>query len=122
MSKPQPLAIEQTQELLADDEALVAVDLDKSSYIWVVTKDRVEWKELPVSAEEVSKEVETLRAGLNPKSPRPFDRNLAYWLYQQVLGPIEKIISQKRRLSFVFDGALTGLPPQVLITSDPGDR
>jgi CHAT domain-containing protein len=63
----------------------------------------------------VSKEVETLRAGLNPKSPT-FDRNLACQLYQQVLGPIEKIISQKRRLSFVFDGALTSLPPQVLIT------
>jgi CHAT domain-containing protein len=63
----------------------------------------------------VSKEVETLRAGLNPKSPT-FDCNLACQLYQQVLGPIEKIISQKRRLSFVFDGALTSLPPQVLIT------
>ena len=122
LSKPQPLTIEQTQELLADDEALVTVDLDKSSYIWVVTKDRAEWKRLSVSAEDVSKEVETLRAGLNPNSPRPFDRNLAYQLYQQVLGPIEEIISQKRRLSFVFDGALTSLPPQVLITSDPGDK
>ena len=71
LSKPQPLTIEQTQELLANDEALVAVDLDKSSYIWVVTKDRAEWKELSVSAEDVSKEVETLRAGLNPNSPTP---------------------------------------------------
>jgi hypothetical protein len=39
--------------------------------LWVVTKDRAEWKELSVSAEDVSKEVETLRAGLNPDSPRP---------------------------------------------------
>ena len=122
LSKPQPLTIERTQKLLADDEALVTVDLDKSSYIWVITKDRAEWKELSVSAEAVSKEVETLRAGLNPDSPRAFDRNLAYQLYQQVLGPIEKIISQKRRLSFVVDGALTSLPPQVLITGDPGDK
>jgi tetratricopeptide (TPR) repeat protein len=112
LSKPQPLTI----------EALVTVDLDKSSYIWVVTKDRAEWRELSVSAEDVSKEVDTLRAGLNPNSPTPFDRNLAYQLYQQVLGPIEEIISQKRRLSFVVDGALTSLPPQVLITSNPGDK
>ena len=122
LSKPQPLTIEQTQALLADDEALVTVDLDKKSYVWVITKDRAEWKELSVSAEDVSKEVEILRTGLNPDSPKPFDRNLAYQLYRQVLGPIEEIISQKTRLSFVFDGALTSLPPQVLITSDPGGK
>ena len=104
LSRPQTLTMEQTQALLADDEALVAVDLDKNSYIWVITKDRAEWKKLTISAEDVSKEVQALRAGLNPNGPEPFDRNLAYNLYQQVLGPIEDIISQKSRLSFVFDG------------------
>ena len=122
LSKPQPLTIEETQALLADDEALVAIDLDKKSYVWVITKDRAEWKELSVSAEDVSKEVETLRTGLNPDSPKPFDRNLAYQLYRQVLGPIEEIISRKARLSFVLDGALTSLPPQVLITTDPAGK
>jgi len=66
----------------------------------------------------VSKEVETLRTGLNPDFPKPFDRNLAYQLYRQVLGSIEEIISREARLSFVLDGALTSLPPQVLITTD----
>ena len=70
----------------------------------------------------MSKEVETLRTGLNPDSPKPFDRNLAYQLYRDVLGPVEEIISQKTRLSFVLDGALTSLPPQVLITSDPDGK
>ena len=122
LSKPQPLTIEETQALLADDEALVTIDLDKKSYVWVITKDRAEWKELSVSAEDVSKEVETLRTGLNPDAPKPFDRNLAYQLYRQVLGPIEEIISRKARLSFVLDGALTSLPPQVLITTDPAGK
>ena len=54
LSKPQPLTIEQTQALLADDEALVAIDLDLKSYVWVITKDRAEWKVLSVSAEDVS--------------------------------------------------------------------
>jgi CHAT domain-containing protein len=122
LSKPLPLTIEQTQALLSDDEAIVVIDLDKSSYVWVITKDRAEWKYLLVSGEDVSKEVEILRAGLNPHAPEPFDRNLAYQLYRQVLGPVDEIISQKTRLSFVFNGALTSLPPQVLITSDPGDK
>ena len=55
LSKPQPLTIEQTQALLADDEALVTIDLDKKSYVWVITKDRAEWKELAINAEDVSK-------------------------------------------------------------------
>ena len=119
LSKPQPLTIEQTQALLADDEALVTVDLDRKTYVWVITKDRADWKELSISAEDVSKSVGILRTALNPDAPKPFDRNLAYQLYRQVLGPIEEITSQKTRLSFVLDGALTSLPPQVLITSDP---
>ena len=122
LSKPQPLTIEETQALLADDEAVVTIDLDQKSYVWVITKDRAEWKELSVSADDVSKEVGTLRIGLNPDAPKPFDRKLAYQLYQQVLGPIEEIISQKTRLSFVLDGALTSLPPQVLITTDPDGK
>jgi hypothetical protein len=122
LSRSQPLTIEQTQALLADDEALVTIDLDKKSYVWVITKDGAEWKELTVSAEDVSKSVETLRTGLDPDLPKPVDRNLAYLLYRQALGPIEDTILQKRRLSFVFDGALTSLPPQVLITNDPGDK
>jgi tetratricopeptide (TPR) repeat protein len=122
LSKPQPLTIEQTQTLLADDEALVTIDLDKNSYVWVITKERAEWKELTVSAEDVSKSVETLRSGLNPDAQKPLDRNLAYQLYHQVLGPIEDIMSQKKRLSFVLDRALTSLPPQVMIISDPNGK
>jgi CHAT domain-containing protein len=121
LSKPKPLSIVETQPLLADDEALVTVDLDKKSYVWIITKDRAEWKELLVTAEDISKEVGTLRTGLNPDAPKPFDLKIAYQLYQQVIGPIEGIISQKTRLSFVLDGALTS-PPQVLITTDPNGK
>jgi len=117
LSKPQPLTIEQTQALLADDEALVAIDLDLNSYVWVITKDRAEWKSLSVSALDVSKEIETLRAGLDANASKPFDPDLAHQLYRESLGPIEGIVTPKKRLSFVLDGALTSLPPRVLITS-----
>jgi CHAT domain-containing protein/Tfp pilus assembly protein PilF len=123
LSKPQPLTVEQTQTMLADDEALVAIDLDlKKGYVWVITKDQAEWKDLSISAQDVSKEIEALRSGLDPNARKPFDPALAYQLYRQLLEPIEMIITQKKRLSFVFDGALTSLPPHVLITSDPGNK
>ena len=119
LSKPEPLTRKEIQSLLDNDEALVVIDLDEFSYVWVVTKDRLDWKAIPIPAAQASKTIETLRAGLNPNSPEPFDRALAYQLYRQVLGPIEGIISQKARLSFVLGGALSSLPPQVLVMSDP---
>src|SRR6516225_139937 len=122
LSKPQPLSLQETQALLGDDEGLIIVDLEKESYAWIVTKNRAEWKQLSVSAEEVSKTFAILRLALDPESPKPFDLAAAHQLYQQVLGPIRELISEKTRLSFVLNGALTSLPPQVLITSDPGEK
>jgi CHAT domain-containing protein len=119
LSKPQPLSLNETQALLADEEALIALNLDKKSYVWVVTRHRAEWRELSTIADDVAKEVTILRAGLDPESVKPFDRDLAYQLYQQILEPIAEVIAKKTRLSFVLSGALTSLPPQVLITSDP---
>jgi CHAT domain-containing protein len=119
LSKPEPLTAKEIQSLLDNDEALVVIDLDEYSYVWVVTKDRADWKAILIPALQTSKTIETLRAALNPDSPKPFDRALAYQLYRQVLGPIEDIISQKARLSFVLGGALTSLPPQVLVMTDP---
>jgi hypothetical protein len=101
LSKPQPLTIEQTQALLADDEGLVTIDLDKKSYVWVITKDRAEWKELTINADDVSKLVETLRTGLDPDYPKPFDRSVAHQVYRQVLRPIEEIISTKTSTTFL---------------------
>ena len=97
----------------------------------MITGNRAEWKQLSVSADDVwkqlfaddvSKSVATLRAVLDPESPKPFDYTVAWQLYQQVLGPIEEIISTKTRLSFVLSGALTSLPPQVLVTDDPAGK
>jgi CHAT domain-containing protein len=72
--------------------------------------------------QDVAKDVTALRAALDPEALKPFDTNLAYHLYQQLLGPIEDVISDKTRLSFVLSGALTSLPPQVLISSDPASQ
>ena len=119
LSNPQPLSIQETQAMLADEEALITFDIDAKSYVWVVTKDRAEWKELSVSAADVALQVATLRVALELDLLKSFDPDLAYRLYQQVLGPIEDIILDKTRLSFVLSGALTSLPPQVLVASDP---
>jgi tetratricopeptide (TPR) repeat protein len=129
LSQPQPLSVTETQALLSDDEAFVVIDIDENaigediraatSYIWVMTRDRAEWKKLSANANDISKSVSTLRAALDPAPSKHFDVDLSYRLYKQILEPIEQVISGKTRLSFVLSGALTSLPPQVLVTADP---
>jgi CHAT domain-containing protein/tetratricopeptide (TPR) repeat protein len=122
LSKPQPLTTKEIKGLLADDEALVVIDLGNfKSYVWVVTSSAADWKELAVSADQVSKTVSGLRALLE-SAARPFDPKLSFALYRQVLEPVADIIRSKQRLSVVVNGALTSLPPQVLVTSDPAGK
>jgi CHAT domain-containing protein len=120
LSNPQPLTVKDIQALLADDEALIVIELDaKKSYVWAVTRSAANWKELAVSAAEVSKTVSVLRDLLNFHSVRPFDTQASFELYQKLLGPVEHVVRGKPRLSLVVNGALSSLPPQLLVTRDP---
>jgi CHAT domain-containing protein/tetratricopeptide (TPR) repeat protein len=125
LSKPQPLTLKDIQALLTDDEALVIIDLkpkDAKSYVWAITRSVADWKETAVTADQVSETVSRLRALLNADSREPFDPKLSFALYRQVFGPVESIIGPKARWSLVLNGALTSLPPQVLVTSDPAGQ
>ncbi len=120
LSRPEPLTVKDIQTLLFDDEALVVVDLeDKKSYVWVITRGAADWKELAVSATEVSQRVLALRGLLSFDSAKAFDTQASFQLYEKILGPIEDAFRGKPRLSLVLDGALTSLPPQLLVTRDP---
>ncbi len=72
LADPQPLTRAETQRLLREDEALVAILVgSERSFVWAVTKDRAEWAQLDIGAEALAREVTTLRLGLDP--PRPAD-------------------------------------------------
>ena len=123
LSNPQPLTVKDIQALLADDEALIVIDLDdKKSYVWAITRSAADWKELAVSAAEVSKRVSALRALLNFDNVKPFDTQASFELYQKLLGPVEDVVRGKPRLSLVVNGALSSLPPQLLVTRDPAGK
>ncbi|MGA8616809.1 MAG: CHAT domain-containing protein [Xanthobacteraceae bacterium] len=120
LSNPQPLTVKDIQPLLADDEALIVIHLDaKKSYVWAITPSATDWKELAVSGAEVSKRVSALLALLKSHGVTPFDAQASFELYQKLLGPVEDVMRGKARLSFMLDGALTSLPPQLLVTRDP---
>jgi CHAT domain-containing protein len=117
LSKPQPVSLEETQTLLADDEALLVFDLGPQSYAWIITAHDADWTEIKVSAKDLDTQVQALRALLTAR--QRFDPALAYKLYQETFGAFAAKIASKQRLSIVTNGALTSLPPQLLVTKDP---
>jgi CHAT domain-containing protein/Flp pilus assembly protein TadD len=123
LSKPQPLPVSDVSSLLSDDEALVLIDLGKgknqASYIWVVDRSGAVWNPINAKSEELDEQIAALRASLDPDSSKPFDAKLAYKLYKLIIGPVEDRIAKKPRLLMVMNGALTSIPPQVFVTSNP---
>jgi CHAT domain-containing protein len=120
---PLPLNAKDIQALLAGDEALVVIHLgEKNSYVWAITHDVADWSELTVTTDEVAKSVSTLRSVLTFHNARPFDSQASFVLYQKLLAPVEKLLRDKPRLSFVLNDALTSLPLQLLVTRDPASK
>jgi CHAT domain-containing protein len=119
LSNPKPLRLAEIQPLLADDEALVLV---AGGYVWAVTKSAADWRRDELGVDQLKQLVSALRGTLDFRSDRPFDPAASFALYRGVLGPVDHIIRTKPRLSLVFEGALTSLPPQLLVTADPAGK
>jgi CHAT domain-containing protein len=121
LSKPQPVSLQETQALLADDEAVLVFDFDAKSYGWIITKNNSDWTELQVSAKDLDVQVRALRAWLTDPRKR-FDPELSFKIYQATFGAFAENIAAKQRLSIVTNGALTSLPPQLLVANDPSGK
>jgi CHAT domain-containing protein/Tfp pilus assembly protein PilF len=122
LSKPTPISVKDTQALLAEDEALVALDFDDNSYAWVITRADADWVELKITAKELEEQVKSLRSSLTFGNDKPFDTQLAFKIYQETFGTIADKLQGKTRLSVVTNGALTSLPFQLLVTKAPGNK
>jgi len=145
---PAPIAIEDIQALLGEDEALVLFldtgelgPVPEESFIWVVTKTASRWVRSAAGTPSLAGRVAVLRCGLdvaawqgprceqltgqhytdadrNAGTPLPFDYTRAHRLYQALFGQVEDLIKGKHLL-IVPSGPLTQLPFQVLVTAPP---
>ena len=120
---PQPLNAKDVQALLADDEALVVISAGgDNSYVWAITRDAADWNELALTMGDIAASVTALRDALTSHKVKPFDVQASFALYRKLLAPVENLLRDKPRLSFVLNDALTSLPPQVLFTRDPAGK
>ena len=123
LSNPKPLTLNETQELLTDDEAVVAFQIfEDNSYAFVVTKDDGYWTEIPAKAKDISALVKRLRKQMENQDTGQYDADAAYELYKALFAPIADKLKGKARLSILPHGPLTSLPLGMLITSDPSGK
>ncbi len=136
LSEPRPLTVAETQGLLGEDEALVAILTGSTrSIVWVVTRERADWAEVEAGEDVLARHVAALRRGLDPmllNDPEPtasvgdaaavtkgFDLARAYTLYKVLLDRFTPLLAPKRHMLVVPTGPLTSLPFQVLLTDPP---
>ena len=147
LSSPAPLTVEEVQEQLGSDEALVLfLDTPElkptpaETFVWVVTKTEMRWVRSDMGRPELVRQVQALRCGLDraawkgqsscpklthqskPGKFLPFDHDRAYRLYKALFAGAADLIEDKH-LFIVPSGALTQLPFAVLVTAPPeGDH
>jgi CHAT domain-containing protein/Tfp pilus assembly protein PilF len=127
LSNPLPLKAKEMQALLSGQEALVLFAVaEKESYVFAMTRDRVDWKSLPLGAEALSQKIAAFRRGLDVGKASDasgksglFDLALANELYGTLLAPVEALVEGKPSLLVVPSGALTALPFHLLVTEKP---
>lgn len=136
LAEPQPLAIEEVQALLEDDEALLFfLPGNVTTHIWAIGRDDVAWHRAAMWTDWLGEEVARLRKDLDPQGAsrgaitlvegmdRPriaaFDRMNAYFLYTQLIEPVERVLAGKRHVFVVADGPLGSLPLSVLVSERP---
>ena len=115
------------QALLSDSEAMVLFAVaEKETYVFAITRERTDWRSIPIGAKALSGKIAAFRRGLDIGKATDasgksglFDLALANELYATLLAPVETLVKEKPSLLVVASGALTALPFHLLVTEKP---
>ena len=107
--------------LLSPKDVFVSlVPMDGETYIFGISKDgKTRLQRSTLNKQQIAQLVKSIRttldvADLGPKAPK-FRFDESYRLYQQLLGPIEDLLTGKEHLIVATSGALGQLPFAVLV-------
>lgn len=126
---PRPVPRARVQELLGPREALLAyVAGPRWTYAWLIRRDRVEARRLPVGREDLAARVSAVRRSLDVARVRvqiqrgaipDFDFATSASLDRDLLAPFRPGLAGVRHLILVPDGPLESLPFGVLVSEEP---
>jgi CHAT domain-containing protein len=122
--EPQPPLLRDIQDALRPNEVFLSFYFGREqSFAWAISKARpVAFIPIGLTAEEIAANVDQLRRALDPDAQTigdvpPFDLSIAYYLYSQLLKPVEATWRTADTLIVVTNGALGSLPLALLPTS-----
>jgi CHAT domain-containing protein len=121
---PKPPTVDEIKAVLKPAEALLSFYFGRTiSFVWAVPKNgKVQFAAIHMTAGQLESQVHDLRKALEPQAETvadipPFDLNLAYGLYEQLLKPVEAAWKPAKNLIVVTNGALGLLPLSLLPTA-----
>lgn len=135
---PDPLTIERVQSRLGNQDALLLFHSGFADLtVFAVTAEKVHWISQSGIVKEVKSKIERLRCQIDPQGCaenyfadedmsdaelegyRPYDREAAYYLYQQLVEPVEQALTGKDHIYVVSSGELATLPLAALVSEEP---
>ena len=130
LSQPEALALESTQRLLRDKEALVSFStLGDRLQIWLLRAEHpVVYRQVGIPQTKLNSLVQNLRASLNGTTSQgttqsglaPYDVKSAAELFQLLFAPILSSLTEVKHLILVPDDVLLPLPFSALLTHSEG--
>lgn len=122
---PLPLSLDQIRDRVLDDRTVLLeyVLQEKSSTLFVITREAIETYDLP-GAGQIADQVRRVRRALERDSllTRRDYLEAAFQLYRDLLEPAAGTLAEKPNLLIVPDGALYYLPFEALLTEPAGGR
>jgi CHAT domain-containing protein len=137
LADPRPISEREVQDLLGPNEALIAIQPFKRltnfdlqinaprTLVWVVRRNAATEYSSDLGESELANAVRELRSGIDLSNAESdslpaFDTAVAYKLYKGLFGPAEHMLEGTEHLIVVAHGALTGIPPGILVTALSG--
>lgn len=122
LTNPAPLrAAELGRQLQPGEAVLQIVTGAQSTYVVVLRDGKAIARRAQISAGELQKRVDGLRAGVEwaRRGQAPFDLAASHALYQLLVGPLDARLDGVKHLIVVLQGPLASLPPSLLVRRAP---
>jgi len=126
LTAPRPVTADELQQtLMKPGEALLSFTLlPNETLVFAVTREHFRMVHVRLSREEIARRVglirrpmERIAQGDPPVVLRQVDPAILAGLYQDLIRPLADVLAGARQVMVVADGALYGLPLELLVTS-----
>ena len=127
LTRPAPILVSKIQSLLDNDEAMLIYALGDfaagdNSYIWVVTREKASFMQLPVKFKDIGAQVSKIRDQMeidNRGGKAKVSVDILHDLYKNIFAPVLPELAGINHVMVVPSGPLQSLPFGMLVSEAP---